>query len=193
MQRLAPAPLLASLALSLLCSALPQAAWAQLPPAPPAVPAVPAVPATPVPPAGDVIRHRIPGSTFPIASAVEIPGGRTLVFVSGAVPSVADPKAERGSLAAYGDTRTQTASVLANIERSLKGLGLGMGSVVKMQVFLVGDPAKGGRMDFDGFMAAYSEHFGTAAQPNLPARSVMQVAGLVVPGWLVEIEVTAVR
>ena len=89
----------------------------------------------------DVIRHRPAGSTFPIASAVEVPAGRTLVFVSGAVPAVADPKAERGSLAAYGDTRTQTLSVLANIERQLKGLGLGMGSVVKMQVFLVGDPA----------------------------------------------------
>lgn len=143
--------------------------------------------------APEVIRHRIPNSSFPIASAVEVPAGRTLVFVSGAVPSVADPKAERGSLAAYGDTRTQTLSVLGNVERQLKGLGLSMGQVVKMQVFLVGDPAKGGRMDFDGFMSAYSEHFGTAAQPNLPARSVMQVAGLAVPGWLVEIEVTAVR
>ncbi|MGM9515344.1 RidA family protein [Roseateles sp. DB2] len=143
--------------------------------------------------APEVIRHRIPNSTFPIASAVEVPAGRTLVFVSGAVPAVADPKAERGSLAAYGDTRTQTLSVLGNIERQLKGLGLSMGQVVKMQVFLVGDPTKGGRMDFDGFMSAYSEHFGTAAQPHLPARSVMQVAGLVVPGWLVEIEVTAVR
>ena len=37
------------------------------------------------------------------------------------------------------------------------------------------------------------EFFGTAAQPNLPTRSVMQVAGLVAPGWLVEIEVMAVR
>jgi len=158
------------------------AAQAQTPPAAPATAAAP-----------EVIRHRIPNSSFPIASAVEVPSGKTLVFVSGAVPAVADPKAERGSLAAYGDTRTQTLSVLANIDRQLKGLGLSMGQVVKMQVFLVGDPAKGGRMDFDGFMSAYGEHFGTVAQPNLPARSVMQVAGLVVPGWLVEIEVTAVR
>ena len=42
-------------------------------------------------------------------------------MISGAVPAVADPKAERGSLAAYGDTRTQTLSVLGNIERQLKG------------------------------------------------------------------------
>ncbi|MCE4540029.1 RidA family protein [Pelomonas sp. P7] len=140
-----------------------------------------------------VLRHRPPGSTFPIASAVEVPAGRALVLLSGVVPPVVDDKAERGSLAAYGDTRTQTQGVLKAIERQLQAQGLGLGDVVKMQVFLVGDPAKAGRMDFDGFMAAYREFFGTAAQPNLPARSVMQVAGLVVPGWLVEIEVMAVR
>ena len=138
-------------------------------------------------------RHRPPGSTFPIASAVEVPAGRSLVFLSGMVPPVVDDKAERGSLAAYGDTRTQTQGVLKAIERQLQAQGLGLGDVVKMQVFLVGDPGKGGKMDFDGFMAAYREFYGTAAQPNLPARSVMQVAGLVVPGWLVEIEVIAAR
>jgi enamine deaminase RidA (YjgF/YER057c/UK114 family) len=40
-------------------------------------------------------------------------------------------------------------------------------------------------------MRAYRERFGTAQQPNKPARSTMQVSGLVDPGWLVEIEVTA--
>lgn len=143
--------------------------------------------------AQDVVRHRTPGSDFPIAMAVEVPPGATTVMVSGMVPAVADANAPRNSLAAYGDTRTQTASVLSRIEASLKSIGLGLGDVVRMQVFLVGDPAKEGRMDFDGFMAAYRERFGTAAQPNLPVRSVMQVAGLVSPGWLVEIEVTAVR
>jgi enamine deaminase RidA (YjgF/YER057c/UK114 family) len=143
--------------------------------------------------ADTVIRHRTPGSDFPIAAAVEVPAGKTTIYVSGAVPPVVDEKAERGSIASFGDTRTQTLGVLRNIERSLKRMGLGMGDVVKMQVFLVGDPAKGGRMDFDGFMQGYREFFGTAEQPNLPARAVMQVAGLVAPGWLVEIEVTAVR
>ena len=46
-------------------------------------------------------------------------------------------------------------------------------------------------MDFAGMMTAYREYFGTQAQPMRPARSTMQVAGLVDPGWLVEIEVTA--
>lgn len=143
--------------------------------------------------AQEIVRHRNPGSNFPIAMAVEVPAGATTVMVSGMVPAVADANAPRNSLASFGDTRTQTSNVLSRIETSLKSIGLSLSDVVRMQVFLVGDPAKAGRMDFDGFMAAYSEHFGTAAQPNVPARSVMQVAGLVNPGWLVEIEVTAAR
>ena len=143
--------------------------------------------------AQDVVRHRNPGSNFPIAMAVEVPAGATTVMVSGMVPPVADANAPRNSLAMFGDTRTQTANVLLRIEASLKTIGLSLGDVVRMQVFLVGDPGKDGRLDFDGFMAAYVEHFGTTAQPNLPARSVMQVAGLVNRGWLVVIEVTAVR
>ncbi len=39
----------------------------------------------------------------------------------------------------------------------------------------------------------YSTFFGTKEQPNLPSRSVFQVAGLASPAFLVEIEVTAVR
>lgn len=143
--------------------------------------------------AQDVTRHRTPGSSFPIAMAVEVPAGRTQVLVSGMVPAMANQDAPRNSMASFGDTRAQTKSVLDRIEAALRSIGLGLGDVVRMQVFLVGDPDKGGRMDFDGFMAAYTERYGSAAQPNLPARSVMQVAGLVNPGWLVEIEVTAVR
>jgi enamine deaminase RidA (YjgF/YER057c/UK114 family) len=143
--------------------------------------------------AADVVRHKIPNSTFPIAAAVEVPAGKTLVFLSGAVAPVADANAPKDTPQAYGDTRTQTVGVLTSIDKQLKGLGLTMGDVVKMQVFLVGDPAKGGKMDFAGFMAGYTQFFGTKEQPNLPSRSAMQVAALASPNFLVEIEVTAVR
>ncbi len=144
--------------------------------------------------AADVVRHKLPNnSTFPIAAAVEVPAGATTVYLSGTVPPVADAEAPANTVAAYGNTQAQTVSVLKAIEAQLKGLGLSMGDVVKMQVFLVGDPALDGRMDFGGFMKGYSEFFGTAAQPNLPVRSTMQVAALANPGFLVEIEVTAVR
>lgn len=143
--------------------------------------------------AADVVRHKIPNSTFPISAAVEIPAGKTLVFLSGVVPPVADASAPKDSPQAYGDTKTQTVGALGAIEKQLKGMGLSMGDVVKMQVFLVGDPAKGGKMDFAGFMAGYTQFFGTAQQPNLPSRSAVQVAALASPNFLVEIEVTAVR
>ncbi|MDZ5699419.1 RidA family protein [Chelativorans sp. M5D2P16] len=143
--------------------------------------------------AQDIVRHKIPNSDFPIAQAVEIPAGKTTVYLSGAIPSVVDEQADRSSVAAFGDTTTQTVSVLESIEKTLERLDLTMGDVVKMQVFLVGDPENGGRMDFDGFMEGYTQFFGTEEQPNLPSRSVVQVAGLANPGFLVEIEVTAVR
>lgn len=144
--------------------------------------------------AGEVVRHKLPNnSTFPISAAVEVPAGATTVYLSGMVPPVADAAAPANTVAAYGNTQAQTVSVLKAIDNQLKAIGLTMGDVVKMQVFLVGDPAMEGRMDFGGFMKGYSEFFGTTAQPNLPVRSTMQVAALANPGFLVEIEVTAVR
>ena len=143
--------------------------------------------------AQEVIRHRTPGSNFPIAAAVEVPAGKTTVYVSGMVPRVTNEQAPRNSIASFGDTRAQTMSVLQAIEQALQRTDLALKDVVKMQVFLVADPGKENRMDFAGFMEGYTQFFGTAQQPNLPSRSVMAVAGLVNPGWLVEIEVTAVR
>ncbi len=141
-----------------------------------------------------VVRHPLPnGSKFPISSAIEVPAGKTTVYLSGTVPKLADPAAAAGTVAAYGDTRTQTISVLTSIQDQLKALGLGMGDVIKMQVFLVGDPAKDGKLDFAGMMQGYTQFFGTEQQPALPVRSAMQVAALANPGFLVEIEVVAVR
>ena len=51
----------------------------------------------------------------------------------------------------------------------------------------------GGAMDFAGMMKAYQRHYGTAAQPNKPSRSTVQVAALVAPGALIEVEVTAAK
>lgn len=133
------------------------------------------------------------GDAFPIASSVTVPAGAELTFVSGMLADVADPDAPAGSIERLGDTATQARSVLGKIARELATAGLGMGDVVKMNVFLMGDPAGGGGMDFAGLMRAYREFFGSEAQPNLPARTTVQVAGLPLPGALVEIEVIAAR
>jgi enamine deaminase RidA (YjgF/YER057c/UK114 family) len=130
---------------------------------------------------------------FPIASSVLVPGGSDLIFLSGTTPPAVNKDAAKGSTAVFGDTETQAFNVFTRIQETLKAQGLTMGDVVLMHVYLVGDPAKGGAMDFEGMMKAYTKFFGTAEQPNKPARSTVQIAGLVVPGMLVEIEVVAAK
>jgi enamine deaminase RidA (YjgF/YER057c/UK114 family) len=142
-------------------------------------------------PAGaEVVRHAIPNSNFPIAQSVEVSGNTTTYYVSGQVPPVVNKDADPASPQAYGDTKTQTVGVLNKIKAILEGLGLGMGDVVKMQVFLVNDSRA--PMDFKSFMEGYTQFFG-GDQPNLPARAVVGVAALANPGFLVEIEVIAVK
>lgn len=133
---------------------------------------------------------RVGPDAFPISASVEVPAGSRLVYVSGTVPDAAKPDALAGSVEQFGDTEAQTRSILAKIEKQLQQHGLAMGDVVMMQVFLVAPPGQQ-RMDFAGMMRGYGAFFGTKEQPRKPARSTMQVAGLVDPGWLVEIEVTA--
>ncbi|MCM3880278.1 MAG: Rid family hydrolase [Vicinamibacterales bacterium] len=135
--------------------------------------------------------RRIQPATAAIATAVWV--GDTL-YVSGQLPNPITPAdTTKGMPAVYGDTKTQTDSALRKIETILKEQGLAMGDVFMMHVYLAADPSLGNKMDFAGMMASYTQFFGTAAQPNKPARSTVQVAALVAAGALVEIEVIAVR
>ena len=142
------------------------------------------------PASAEVIRYPIPGSTFPIAQAVEVKGNVSTYYVSGQVPPIVNKDFDTNTREAYGDITTQTVGVLNRIKTILEGFGLSMGDVVKMQVFLVHTPAS--PMDFKAFMDGYTQFFG-GSQPNLPARSVVGVASLANPGYLVEIEVIAVK
>jgi enamine deaminase RidA (YjgF/YER057c/UK114 family) len=130
---------------------------------------------------------------FPISAAVTVGHELDTIYLSGVLPSVRNPGATKGSTAAYGTTQEQTESALSTIRGTLAKLGLGMGDIVKMTVFLVADPNQGNKLDFAGMMASYSKYFGTAEQPAKPARSAVQVAALAAPGALVEIEVIAAR
>ena len=92
-----------------------------------------------------------------------------------------------------GNTVTQTTTCLAGLKDKLAKLGLTFGDVVQARVFLAADPMNGGKMDFAGMNSAWQKVFGTPAQPHKPARATVQVANLVVPGALVEIEFVAVK
>jgi enamine deaminase RidA (YjgF/YER057c/UK114 family) len=143
-------------------------------------------------PANAEAPKRVGAPDSPIMTSVEVPAGSRLVYVSGQVPEAANPAAAQGSVERFGDTETQTKSVIRKLEAALKAHGLGLGDIVMMRVFLVAPPGQQ-RMDFAGMMRGYRAFFGTAEQPNRPARSTMQVGGLVDPGWLVEIEATAAK
>lgn len=121
-----------------------------------------------------------------IAQGTIVPPGYTTYYLSGALPSPIKP-AGNGQPAEYGDTAVQTRSVLNNLKAVMDKMGIGYGDVVAAHVFLdqKADPAAMNKV--------WSTEFGTAAQPNKPARATVFVHGLVVPGTLVEIEFTAAK
>jgi len=140
----------------------------------------------------EVIRHSGPAQS-PILAGVTITPGSTLVLLSGQVPPALDATKPADATDTYGDTKTQAIGVFHKIDALLAQQGLGLKDVVKLTVFLVGDPGTGGKLDFKGFSEAYGQFFGTADQPNKVARSVVQVSALANPGFLVEIEATAIK
>lgn len=133
-------------------------------------------------------RIPLPASQNPSNADLPISGavwaGDTL-YVSGWL----DP-----DLKTHTDTESQTVSLIKDIQTFLKSQKLTLSDVVMMHVYLGGDPAKDGKMDYAGMMAGYSQFFGTRDQPNKPARTTVQV---ILPagarGGLIEIDLIAVR
>lgn len=130
-----------------------------------------------------------------ILEAARVNAGADVIYVSGQLPSPIDPAkpmSEVKSLADMGDTRTQTISTLGKIKDILATQGFTMADVVKLTLFVVADPATG-KMDFAGVNEGFKAFFGTAENPNTVARSTFEVAGLVGPHYLIEIEAIAAR
>ena len=131
-------------------------------------------------------------SNLPIASSITVPQDAELLFVGGTLADAANTDAAKGSLARLGDTAAQAHSVLGKIKAELAAAGFEMSDIVKIEVYLVADPNKDGLVDMFGLMSAYMAHFGKEAS-GLPTRTTVQVAGLPVPGALVQMAVTAAR
>jgi enamine deaminase RidA (YjgF/YER057c/UK114 family) len=110
--------------------------------------------------------------------------GNTL-YVSGTL----DP-----DIKSHPTTELQTVGLIKYLKELLESQGLTLRDVAMMHVYLGGDPARDGRMDFRGMMAGYTQFFGTKENPNKPARTTVQV---VLPaasvGALIEIDLIAVR
>jgi enamine deaminase RidA (YjgF/YER057c/UK114 family) len=107
---------------------------------------------------------------------VTIPAGR-LVWTSGQVATDAS-----GQLAGVGDWGVQTRQVFANLTRALEAAGAGWPDVVKLTFFVV---------DVSELptIRAVRDEFVDASRP--PTSSLVQVAGLVHPDLLIEVEAVA--
>ncbi len=141
--------------------------------------------------AAPIVRHTNPPPAI-ILGGVTIPPGAEMVLLSGQLASPIDP-AKTATIDDFGDTKTQTVSTFNKIKAALAKLGYSMSDIVKLTVFVAGDPKLGGKMDFAGFNAGYKEFFGTPENPNLVARSTVQVAALAGPNFLIEIEAIAAK
>lgn len=130
-----------------------------------------------------------------ILDGVRVSDDMEIFFLSGQLPSPIDPKkpmAEVKSIEEMGDSKTQTISTLNKIKALLESQGYKMSDLVKLTLFVAADP-KTGKMDFAGVNEGFKQFFGTAENPNTVARSTFQVAALVGPYFLIEIEATAVK
>jgi len=117
-------------------------------------------------------------------NTILIPAGADTLYLSG---SGASPQAD-GS---YGDMEQQTVNTFSKFKATLEGMGWAMSDIVQVRVFgVAGDD---GEFDFAGFNRGYQQFFGTEENPMKPVRSVVEIADLVVDGWLVEIEIRAAR
>ncbi|MCS6739298.1 RidA family protein [Acinetobacter baumannii] len=127
------------------------------------------------------------------AESISIPSDTSLVYVSGILADIADSSAPAGTIKAYGDTQTQTISILNKIKTILEKQNLKMNHVIQLRAFLVGTEEHEGRLDFKGFQKAYAEFFTDSDVQTKPTRTAIQVVGLPLPGTLVEIDVIAAK
>ena len=185
--------------------------------------------ASPPPEPGQVIANLPTDQATPlIANGVSVGKHVELYFSSGIGPAARNTGAPAGTPERYLDpaqlpagltggvtiTEAQGLNALARISENLGSVGLDVGDVISMRVFL-DNPPGAPAADFNGWNRAFRQFFantnlvsgeplavplGTGApappmvlNPVRPSRTALEVGSLPVAGWLVEIEVVAQR
>src|SRR4030095_8817066 len=113
------------------------------------------------------------------SQAVVVAGNVKTVYVGG--QNAVDAS---GQVVSKGDLKAQTEQVLKNVETALAAGGAKLEHVVKWTVYIVqGQPVQPG---FEAFQRSWGD------RPNPPTVTVLLVAGLANPDFLVEIDAIAV-
>lgn len=90
---------------------------------------------------------------------------------------------EAGEIIGVGDARAQTLQAIANLQRGLEKAGAGLEDVVRTRMFVT-DIAR-----WEEFARAHGEVFGDIR----PASTLVEVAALIHPDMLIEVEADAYR
>lgn len=139
-------------------------------------------PPTMEPNSSDLIERQGEGRHF--FTTIKIPPSAATLYLSGSGASQKDD-------GTWGSMEEQTIDTFSKFKQTLAEEGWSMSDIVQVRAFAVA--GEFGLLDFDGFNRGYREFFGTEENPQKPVRSFVQVADLVVPGWLVEIEIRAAK
>jgi enamine deaminase RidA (YjgF/YER057c/UK114 family) len=111
--------------------------------------------------------------------AISVSGNHKTIYIGG--QNAID---ENGNLVGKGNLKEQTTQVLINIEKILKEAGTQLENVVKFNIHLL--QGQNPRDGFEAFQKKWSQ------SQTSPAITVIFVAGLGNPEWLVEIDAIAV-
>ncbi|MBM3944611.1 MAG: RidA family protein [SAR202 cluster bacterium] len=108
-------------------------------------------------------------------------GGKELLFIAGQVALNAN-----GDLVGAGDVRAQTKQVFDNIGSVLADAGASYDNIVELTSFVVG------RESVAGFLEARTGFFPKLfPKGDYPPNTLLVVAGLAKPEWLVEVKAIA--
>lgn len=115
---------------------------------------------------------------------IMIPAGAETLYLSGS-------GARQQEDGTWGDMEQQTIDTFSRFQETLEAQGWSLEDIVQVRAFAVS--GADGELDFAGFNAGYQQFFGSDINPMKPVRSFVEIAGLVVDGWLIEIEIRAAR
>lgn len=115
-----------------------------------------------------------------IAAGIGVSAGAAMFWSAGTTPGK-----DGGT-----DTKSQALTILKKLKTNLEAAGLSLGDIVFLRALLAPDPAKGGKVDSEGWNDAYAQFFTTSENPHKPARASIPVSPFG-GEMLIEIEVIA--